>query len=169
MPTLLRRLLKLLSLLALGALAVGYLMPLDDPVMRTVVFTHTPPETLWPVVADHSIGQLRWRTDLDTIYRLPPRNGHPVVKEVDRNGRETVWETIEQIEPTQLKRMVVDSEVWASHWTVIIVPHWQGSRVTFMDDRRIYNPLVRLYVRLFKDKYAHLDQYIADLRRYLKE
>ena len=157
----------LVSLIALVAI-VGVLLPKSHVVSRSMSFKQSP-EEVWRVISDYA-GQAKWRQDLKTIEVLPEKNGHALIREIDKSGDAITYETIESAPPKKLVRRIADENLpFGGTWTFAIKPSGQGSMLTLTENGEVYNPIFRFVSRFVMGHTANIDGYLEGLQKELSK
>lgn len=152
---------------AVGTLAaLGLAQPAEHEVTRTIVIAR-PPAEVWHALAD-SAAQLAWRDDLRALERLPDRDGHPVWREVSRDGDALPLEVIEAVPPVRLVRRIADSTLpFAGEWRFRLAYGAGGTELTVTEAARIPNPLLRAIMRYGIGYETSLERFLQRLAAHL--
>ncbi len=151
----------LIALVGVCAL-VGALLPKGHVASRTAKYRESP-EALWQSITDYT-GSPSWRTELKEVVELPERNGHPVWREVNRQGQGMALETVESDPPRRLVRKIADPDLpFGGTWTYEIVPSDGGSRLTITERGEVYNPIFRFVSRFIFGHTTTIDRYLKAL------
>ncbi len=157
----------LVGLAALVTL-VGALLPKGHEATRTARFRQ-PPEAVWQVITDFQASS-SWRTDLRSVERLPDLNGHPVWKEVDKQGQALPLEVVEQVPPRLMVTRIADPDLpFGGTWTWEIAPDDDGCSLTITERGEVRNPIFRFVARFVLGHTATMDGYLKALGRKLGE
>jgi uncharacterized protein YndB with AHSA1/START domain len=166
----LRWLIIVLAVLVAFMIAVafaGAMLPKEHSVTRSIELKQ-PPEEVWATVTDH-VNEPKWRTDVERIDILEPRNGHQLVDEKYKNGETMKIETIESEPPKRLVRDVVDNPIFSGRWTYDLAPTPTGTRVTITEHGSVPNPVFRLVSRFIIGHSTALDKFLTALARHFNE
>jgi len=150
----------LIALLVAVALA-GAMLPKEHTVTRTIVLKQSP-DAVWAVVTDYT-NEPQWRHEVQTITKLPDRNGHQLVEEKYKNGDTLKIETVEAQAPTKLVRDVVDNPIFSGRWTYELTPANGGTRVSITEHGTVPNPVFRLVSRFVIGHTTSLDRFLKQL------
>jgi uncharacterized protein YndB with AHSA1/START domain len=121
-----------LVILFAAVFLIGAFLPKEHMASRTVRLNQ-PPEKIWQAMTDYT-AQPSWREDLKRVEMLPNRDGHPVWKEIGKNG-EITFEQIEAIPPSRLVIRIADPGLpFGGTWTVELIPTADGSRVSITEN-----------------------------------
>lgn len=155
----------LLILLVAGAYLVGTALPLRHRATVSEV-VRAPPEQVWAAVTTVDSFP-RWRRGVESVERLPERNGRPVWVERSRTAPMTM-EAVELDPPRRLVTRIADEELpFGGTWTFELEPEGPDTRVTLTENGEIRNPLFRFMSR-FVFGYEHtMRNYLEDLEGHL--
>jgi len=121
-----------------------------------------PPEVVWEVISDFSTSPA-WRSAIDTVDRLPDRNGRPSWRETGSNGSMAL-ELEEHLPPLRMVTRITDPDLpFGGSWTYEIEPLASGSRLTITENGEIYNPAFRFLSRFVFGYTETMDRYLQDL------
>lgn len=147
----------LLSVLALIALVVcfvmllvtvGLLTPKSHVVTKTLKLKQKP-EIIWQTIKDFQ-NQPSWRSELQTVERMPDHNGKEMWKEIYKNGDELLLETSEDISQQCLIRTIADKSLpFSGTWEMTVRTEAEGSSLTITERGEIPNPFFRGIVKMF--------------------
>lgn len=142
--------------------AVGFALPEQHTASRTVRLKQ-PPEAVWEVITDFA-GQAEWREEVQSVERLPDRDGREVWREVNSWGQPLTMETVELAPPQRLVRRIADDKLpFGGTWTWEIAPLEGGCTVTITEDGEIYNPFFRFMARFVLGYRGTMDAYLTAL------
>lgn len=150
----------LVSLLVAIALA-GAMLPKEHTVTRTIVLEQTP-DAVWEAVTDYA-NEPKWRSDVESITRLPDRNGHQLVEEKYKDGDSMKIETVEAVKPSRMVRDVVDNPIFSGRWTYELKPEGVRTRVSITEHGVVPNPVFRLVSRFLIGHTTSLDRFLTAL------
>jgi uncharacterized protein YndB with AHSA1/START domain len=136
-------------------------LPAEATATRTATLP-APPEAVFARVADPA-GQPAWRSDLQQVSTGPDGSW----TETTRRGIEIRFRE-QRREPATAYDLAFESPSgFQGHWQGRFRPAAGGTEVTFTETVRIEARLNRALARLFAPPGAHIDLYLADLRRSL--
>ena len=127
------------------ALGIGIVLPQAHTATVSARLA-APPDSVWAAMTAVEAFP-RWRPGVDTVQRLPDRDGLPVWRETGTHGSMTLaviaWEP-----PRRLVTRIADEDLpYGGTWTYELVPDGAGTRVTLTEDGEIYNPAFRFMAR----------------------
>ena len=150
-----------LALLVAGVYAVGLSLPQNHVAVRTARSAQ-PPETVWAAITDVASFPA-WRSALDSVEQLPPRNGIMVWREISGNEG-TTYEAEESERPSRLVTRITDRGLpFGGSWEIRITPDGTGSRISITENGEVYNPVFRFVSRFVIGHSATIDKYLSDL------
>lgn len=132
-----------------GLLAVAFGVALFLPVDHTASVSRAvagTPEEVWAVIT--GVEQFTtWRTDIDRVERLEPREGWPVWREEGASGPLTFEVT--GIEPARrlVTRIADEGLPFGGTWMYELEPTGTGTLVTITENGEIYSPVYRFVSR----------------------
>lgn len=131
--------------LAAGVWIVGTLLPVAHTATAERVVAGSPDE-VWRVMTD--VDRLAgWRPGLDSVRRLPERNGLPVWREHASTGSMTL-EVVESDPPRRMVARIADEGLpFGGTWTYELTPVDGGTRVIITEDGEVYDPFFRFMAR----------------------
>ncbi len=124
----------------------GFLLPARLVTTGRIVLG-TPPEAIWRLLTDLD-GMPLWRSDLESLERLPDQNGRPAWREIGSGGSR-VMELAEAEPPHRLVlQRTVEGKPALPTRSFDLVSTPQGTVLTFKEDREVLNPLGRVLARV---------------------
>ena len=166
-----RWIVRLLALV-IGLLAVAYVAGLfipRDHVATMSIDLATPPDRVWPVIADVAKTP-EWRAGVSRVQMQPQPDGPLRFTESSSQG-DVQFEILRQDAPLrQVIRVVDDDQPFGGIWTWDLEPGaGGGTRLTLTEAGFIKNPLFRAMGALFFSPTDTMDAYLRDLARRLGE
>jgi uncharacterized protein YndB with AHSA1/START domain len=150
----------LVGLVALVA-AIGALLPRNHVATRAAKFKQSP-QTIWDTITDIAAAP-SWRPEVQSVEKLPDRNGHTVWAEVSKMGRMTYEVTVSE-PPSRLVTQIADENLpFGGNWTYEISEAEGGSLLTITENGEIYNPFFRFMARFIFGYHATLETYLKNL------
>jgi len=144
-----------------GVYAVGLSLPQNHIAVRTARSAQ-PPESVWAAITDVASFPA-WRSDLDSVERLPPRAGMMVWREISGNEGIT-YQADESEKPARLVTRIADRGLpFGGSWEIGIAPDGTGSRISITEKGEVYNPVFRFVSRFVIGHSATIDKYLSDL------
>ena len=161
------RILVLLVVLIAIALAIGYALPAQHTLTRSIVLKQTP-DNVFAVLADLP-NMPSWNHGVKKIEMLPPIDGKEASRQtLDGNMVMTII-TTESTPPNHLVRTVGDAKgPFSGSWTYNIRPTDDGSEVSLTEDATVPNPVFRLMCQIFGPT-KYLDEHLTDLAKHFGE
>ncbi|MGH7541290.1 MAG: SRPBCC family protein [Gemmatimonadota bacterium] len=141
--------------LVLLLVAVGLLRPRDH-VARTRVHLATSAVEAWAVLADLDRWD-EWSPDIESMERLPDRDGRPVWRARGKWGEPT---EVRESDPPRLLRTFVDGGSFQGTWTYELEPEGGGSRLTITEHGEVGNPFFR-GMMVFRDEGVSMRAFLA--------
>lgn len=156
-------LLGLVVLVAALVFGIGYLLPEEGAITRSVVISK-PPSAVWPVLRDVA-GQTAWRPQLRSIERLPDEGGHETWRVTDQHGESMTMLVMNSTPPQRLISRFRDPQASGDiTWEFEIATLANDSRVTLTQRTQFSKPLDRFLSRfVFGARFA--DDYLTALAR----
>ena len=110
---------------ALAAWWFSHPVPLTAKFSRSARY-RAPAAAAWAALSDVATWP-GWRTDLSAVAPQDPLRGHPVWREISRDGTAVTTETVEVIDNRRIVRCVTDQGgPFGGCWTAEIAPRNQG-------------------------------------------
>jgi len=140
---------------------IGSQLPVEHYATTSAEYGH-PPEAVWAVISDFSTSPT-WRSAIDTVDRLPDRNGRRSWRETGSYGSMAL-ELEEHLPPLRMVTRITDPDLpFGGRWTYEIEPLASGSRLTITENGEIYNPAFRFLSRFVFGYTETMDRYLEDL------
>ncbi len=153
---------SLAGLVALVAV-LGFFLPREHHVSRSLRLPKTAPGKAWSVITDHAEDPA-WRGDVARTERLADAHGHPVWRDHFKNGQSMSYETAESIPNEKLVRVILDSGgPFGGTWTYQLKPEGVGTRITITEDGWVSNPIFRVVGKFVIGYHATLEGYLKNL------
>ena len=150
----------LVGLVAIVCL-VGMMVPEHHTATRRARYEQ-PQEAIWDAITDFP-GTADWRSAVNSMERLPDRNGRQVWRESGVFGPMT-YEIEEFVPPTRLVMRIADPELpFGGRWIYEIAPTNDGCTLTITEDGEVYNPIFRFMSRFVFGYTATMEEYLRDL------
>jgi uncharacterized protein YndB with AHSA1/START domain len=146
---------------------IGSQLPVEHLATTSAEYEH-PPEVVWSVISD--ISELpTWRSAVDTIDRLPDRNGRVSWRETGAYGSMSL-ELEETLPPLRMVTRITDPDLpYGGRWIYELEPLPSGSRLTITENGEIYNPAFRFMSRFVFGYTETMDRYLDDLAARLED
>ena len=157
-----------IGLVVLGAVVfiVGSMLPQNHTASRTARLSQ-PPESVWTAITDVAAFP-SWRSDVETVVPLAPREGKPVWREISHRGSRITYYAETWDPPHHLVTRIADKDLpFGGSWDYAISPDGTGSTITITENGEIYNPVFRVVSR-FMDNTATMDAYLGALATRLR-
>lgn len=140
---------------------VGSQLPVEHHASTSAEYEH-PPEVIWAVISDFTTSP-SWRSSVDTVDRLPDRNGRPSWRENGRYGSMAL-ELEEHLPPLRMVTRINDPDLpFGGRWTYELEPLRGGTRLTITENGEIYHPVFRFLGRFVFGYTGTMDMYLEDL------
>jgi hypothetical protein len=140
---------------------IGSQLPVEHHASMSAEYEH-PPEVVWAVISDFTASPT-WRSAVDTVNRLPDRNGRPSWRETGSYGSMAL-ELEEHLPPLRMVTRITDPDLpFGGRWTYELEPLARGSRLTITENGEIYNPAFRFLSRFVFGYTETMDRYLEDL------
>jgi len=140
---------------------IGSQLPVEHLATTSAEYGHSP-EVVWAVISDFSTSPT-WRSAIDTVDRLPDRNGRPSWRETGSYGSMAL-ELEEHLPPLRMVTRITDPDLpFGGRWTYEIEPLASGSRLTITENGEIYNPAFRFLSRFVFGYTGTMDRFLQDL------
>jgi hypothetical protein len=144
-------------------IALGTLLVLGAVVGIGLLLDEKPPPTVWATITDFSNAP-NLRPGLSRVDVLPPVNGLPAWREVERSGKAISYAVTESQPPSRLVvRLTGDDQPFAGVWTYELSPAGSGTRLRLTENGEIYHPIFRFVFHLFLNQAATIEQYLSAL------
>ena len=161
------RIFILLVVLIAIALAIGYALPAQHTLTRSIVLKQTP-ENVFAALAD--LPNLpSWDHGVKKVEMLAPVDGKEASRQtLDGNMVMTIV-TTESLPPNRLVRTIGEGQgPFSGSWTYNIRQTTDGSEVSLTEDATVPNPVFRLMCQIFGPT-KYLDQHLSDLAKHFGE
>lgn len=140
-------------------IVIGALLPRKHVVSRSISL-HQPPQAVWNLIT----GPPTWRPTVAGYQELPPREGHRMWRETDKQGQVITFEAVETSPPRRLVTRIADPTLpFGGTWTYEITPTGSGCSLSITEDGEVYNPLFRFVSRFIMGHTATMDEYLKAL------
>jgi uncharacterized protein YndB with AHSA1/START domain len=161
------RIFVLLVVLIAIALAIGYALPAQHTLTRSIVLKQTP-ENVFAALADLP-NMPSWNHGLKKVEMLAPVDGKEASRQtLDGNIVMTVV-TTESVPPNRLVRTISEGQgPFTGSWTYNIRPTTDGSEVSLTEEATVPNPVFRLMCQIFGPT-KNMDQHLSDLAKHFGE
>lgn len=161
------RILVLLILLAAAAFAIGYMLPAQHTLTRTIVLKQAP-DGVFAALADLP-NMPSWNRGVKKVEMLPPLDGKEASRQtMDGNMVMTVI-TTESSPPNRLVRTIGDRNgPFSGSWSYEITPTADGAQVVLTEEATVPNPIFRLLVKIAGPT-KYLDEHLVDLAQHFGE
>jgi uncharacterized protein YndB with AHSA1/START domain len=149
--------------LILAVVAFGYALPVAHVVTRETELAATP-ERVFAALMDVE-AYPKWRSDVkevEIVARAPLRWR-------EKGSNDTIaFEALEVDGPKRLVTRITDKTLpFGGSWTFALQPAGAGTRLSVTENGEVYNPLIRVMSRYVFGHTATIEQYLADLQKYL--
>lgn len=160
--------LALLVALVVAIFIIGGMLPVDHVATGSIVM-HQPPEVVWHTITDHA-NEPKWRPEVQSMVRLPDRNGHEVWQENYKHDH-LVFETLEAVPPKKLVRQIVADEKapFTGRWDIELEPVGGGTRVTITENGEVGNHFFRFVSKFVIGHTRTIEVYLKNLAGRLGE
>ncbi|MGI8890246.1 MAG: SRPBCC family protein [Chthoniobacterales bacterium] len=156
-------LVALIALLVGGVFLVGYALPAQTTISRSITLKQSP-EAVFAVLAEVK-KMAEWNRNTEKVEMLPPVKGKEATRQTFKGGMTMIIITAESTAPTHLVRTLGDDGgPFAGSWTYDISPAEGGSRVVSTEVAKFENPLFRVMTRLFGQT-KYMDEHLQDLAK----
>lgn len=168
LKTLLWLIASIAAMVALVAI-IGFFLPREHRVSRSLRLARTPPKSVWAVITDHAQDP-SWRPELAATVRLADAHGHEVWQDQFKNGQRMCYETIESVPDQKLVRLITDSSgPFGGTWTYDLKPDGAGTLITITEDGWVSNPIFKTIGRLAIGYSRTMESYLKNLAARLGE
>ncbi|MGA2848312.1 MAG: SRPBCC family protein [Terracidiphilus sp.] len=151
-------------LMAVGAVAIGALLPKRHVVTRTALFKANP-EKLFALIA----GDQRWRPDVKACEMIT-EGGTQFQRETSKRGETILYELEESRPPLAIQRRIATENLpYGGSWSFELEPEDGETRVRITEDGEVYNPFFRFVSRFVIGQTATLDAYLAAMGKAVGE
>lgn len=143
--------------------AIGWLLPKNHVATR-IGHYHQPAKAIWAAITDVE-AMPSWREGLQSVTRLPERNGLPAHLEVTSSGK-LPMETIEMIPPQRLVTRIADPKLpFGGTWTFEIAPVPDGATLRITERGYVTNPFFRFMSRFVFSQTSTMEVYLNSLAK----
>jgi uncharacterized protein YndB with AHSA1/START domain len=154
-------------LIALLALAVGFMLPTTHQAKREATYSATPAELFKLITNVGAFSQ--WRPSVREVEVLPAVNGRSRFREIGKNG--SILYEIDSLSPNRLlvTRIADPSLPFGGKWTYEVIPAGSSTTLRITEDGEVYNPIFRFVSRFVLGHSATIEQYLRDVRRHFEQ
>jgi len=143
---------------------VGAMLPESHTTARSARFNQSQ-EAIWNAISDFGASP-SWRDDVLEVRQLPDSDGHPVWREVYKDGSVLTLQTMEAWAPHRLVRRVDGADLQiGGNWIYEVMPSNGGTQLTITEHGEVHNPIIRFVSRFVVGHKATLDSYLKALGR----
>ncbi|HKW45595.1 MAG TPA: hypothetical protein VJN22_08050 [Candidatus Eremiobacteraceae bacterium] len=158
--------------------AIGTSLPIEHHASCSATY-FKPASVLFAALQDDA-GSAMWRSDIASASLVSGRGPTAVWRETDRHGNSTTFRTVSFAQDRSLVRAVdfVPGMPFAGTWSYglsAVAPDLsqyrppRPTRLTIIEDGRIYNPFFRFMARYVFGYTARMHTYLADLAASMHE
>lgn len=152
-----------LFLLVAALFCVGYLLPAQTTIARSITL-QAKPDAVFGALADVQ-HMTDWNRNTEKVEMLPPTEGKETTRQTFKGGMTMTIITAESQPPTHLVRNLGDhSGPFSGSWTYDLSPNDGGTRVVLTEVAGFKNPLFRVMARLFGQT-KYIDEHLEDLAK----
>jgi hypothetical protein len=145
----------------LAALLIGALLPKRHEATRAAVYRRSPGE-LYAAIREFA-AMASWRTGLERVELLPPREGRACFREISPHQSIT-YLVLEDRPPERLVTRIADEALpFGGTWTYEITPGPGGSRLRITERGEVMNVLFRFMARFVLGYTGTMNAYLSDL------
>jgi hypothetical protein len=110
-----------------------------------------------------------WRSDIEHVERLVPRDGKVSFREYGEHGPVT-YVVEEFLAATHLVVSIEDAELpYGGRWIYLLEPEGGGTRITITEEGFVKNPLLRFLSHYVLSQTTTLERYLVDLGAHFDE
>lgn len=142
---------------------VGMMLPRAYQAKRSDHIDATPSQ-VWSIMINH-LQEKDWRNDLAEVEKLPSRQGRPVWKEIRRDRKPVVLQTVESEAAKLLVREIIENKEIGGTYRFELEPAETGCRLTVTHHALVFKPFARLKTFLFAKRTEFVDRYLNDLKQ----
>lgn len=152
-----------LVLVVVAVLAAGAMLPVGHVASHSAWYDQ-PQSVVWATITDFEAGP-GWRSGIDSVDRLPDRDGMPVWVENGTLGPMPI--AVEELDaPRRMVTRIADPDMpFGGTWTYELTPENGGTRLTITETGEVYNLFFRFMSRFVFGYTATMDAYLRDLGR----
>lgn len=145
--------------LILAVVGIGWFLPKRHVVSRSAVYRATP-ERLFALIA----GPQNWRPEVLRSESVSDGSGRELMRETSRDGETIVYEVLDRLPPTSIKRRIVTENLpYSGAWTYSLQPSGGETLVRITEDGEVYNPVFRFVSRFILGQTRRMDNYLQAL------
>ena len=142
---------------------VGLLLPEKHRAYESAQFK-VGAEQLWQTLIDFS-AYPTWRSGVSGVERIADMNGHPVWKEIYKQGEGIPYETVESVPNKRLLRRIADPNLpFGGSWEFSLEATPGGVTLTITENGEVYNPVYRFVSRFIMGHAKNIHGYLEDLQ-----
>jgi hypothetical protein len=143
--------------------AIGWLLPKNHVATRIGRY-HQPAKAIWSAITD--VDRMpSWREGLQSVQRLPDRNGMPAHLEITSNGK-IPFETIEMTAPQKLVTRIADPKLpFGGTWTFEIALVPDGATLRITERGYATNPFFRFMSKFVFSQTSTMEMYLKSLAK----
>jgi hypothetical protein len=158
---------SVLALIVATAWFVGSRLPADHVATVSARYL-APPAAVWAKISD-PVSAATWRTELQRVELLAPRNGHVAWREISKRDAIT-YEMIAQ-EPlvSQVSRITDESLPFGGQWEYRLTPDGTGTTLTITERGVVKSALFRTMSRTVFSLTGTMEAYHRSLATALHE
>jgi len=132
--------------------AIGAMLPTAHQARRTAIIGKPRNEVFAMIPA-------RWEA-------LPPHDGHPMWREVDKRGRAIRYEQVAADPPAKLVTRIANTNLpYGGTWTYELKQAGDDqTEITITEDGEVYNPLFRFVSKFILGHTATIDRYLKAMQ-----
>jgi uncharacterized protein YndB with AHSA1/START domain len=152
-----------LAAVVIVVLVIGWRLPRDHVATRIGRY-HQPPEKIWAAITDVD-AMPSWREGLNSVKRLPDRNGLPAHIEYSSSGQ-LPMETVEMTPPRKLVNRIAGSNLpFGGTWTFEVEPVADGATLRITENGYVTNPVFRVVSRFVLGYTTEIEKYLRSLAK----
>lgn len=147
----------------LAIVVTGSLLPKRHVVSRSASYRATP-ERLFALIA----GPQNWRPDVVRSESVADGSGRELMRETTRNGETILYEVVDRVAPTSIKRRIATEKLpYSGTWTYSLRADGESTAVRITEDGEVYNPVFRFVSRFILGQTRTMDNYLQALGKTL--
>jgi hypothetical protein len=148
-----------LVLIAVAIVGIGAMLPKRHVVSRIAAY-HATPDQLFSLI----IGPQNWRRDVVRWENVPDAGGRVLTRETTRDGQTIIYELLERVVPTSVKRRIATENLpYSGTWTYSLQSNDGVTTVRITEDGEVYNPIFRFMSRFVLGQTGTMDAYLRAL------
>lgn len=145
--------------LVLAVVIIGLLLPKRHLVSRSASYRATP-QRLFSLID----GPQTWRPDVLRYEAVTNATGQELMRETTRNGESILYEVLDRIPPTSIKRRIASKNLpYAGTWAYWLQPDGENTLVRITEDGEVYNPVFRFVSHFIIGQTHTMDAYLRAL------